>query len=119
MVDDAVAMIRWRVERVELQRNAAGIDDVVSCASWDEYREARLDRCPNAIEYRFAGPLLDAKELVELVDFRPDFLIRLQSHDDELAVLGRVEHAPKFTVLDSEVLDVAHKAFHGDSLSLT
>lgn len=29
MVDDAVAIIRWRIERVKLQGNIAGIDDVV------------------------------------------------------------------------------------------
>jgi hypothetical protein len=29
MVDDPVPMVRRRVERAELQRNAAGIDDVV------------------------------------------------------------------------------------------
>ena len=39
--------------------------------SRDNYREARSDRSPNAIENRLTGPLLHAKELVELVDFRP------------------------------------------------
>jgi len=29
MVDDAVPMIRGRIERIELQWNTAGIDDVV------------------------------------------------------------------------------------------
>lgn len=38
----------------------------------DEYREARADGCSNAIENGLAGPLLHAKELVKLVDFRAD-----------------------------------------------
>ena len=50
MVDDAVAMIRRRIERVELQRNTAGIDDVVFGPSRDDDREACFDRRPNAIE---------------------------------------------------------------------
>jgi hypothetical protein len=70
MVDNAVPMIRRRIERVELQRNSAGIDDVVIRPGRDDYREARSDRRPNAIENRLTGPLLHAKELVELVDFR-------------------------------------------------
>ena len=35
MVDDAVPMIRGRIERVELQWNAAVIDDVVICPRQD------------------------------------------------------------------------------------
>src|ERR1035437_4670026 len=46
-------------------------------AGRDDDREARLDRRPNAIEYRLAGPLFHAKELVELVDFRPDLFLEL------------------------------------------
>ena len=79
MVDDAVPMIRRRIERIELQRNTAGIDDVVIGPSRDEDREARLDRRPNAIENRFTGTLLHAKELVELVDFRPDLFLGLNA----------------------------------------
>ena len=77
MVDDAVPMIRGRIERIELQWNTAGIDDVVIHPSRDDYREARSDRRPNAIENRLTGTLLHAKELVELVDFRPDLFLGL------------------------------------------
>ena len=71
-VDDAVPMIWRRIERIELQRNTAGIDDVVLGPSRDEYREARFDGRPNTIENRFTGTFFHAKELVELVDFSPD-----------------------------------------------
>jgi hypothetical protein len=72
MVHDAVPMIRRRIERIELQWNTAGVDDVVIRPSRDEYGEARLNRRPNAVEYRLTGPRFDAKELIELVDFGPD-----------------------------------------------
>jgi hypothetical protein len=45
--------------------------------SRDDYRETCSDRRPNAIENRLTGPLLHAKELVELVDFRPDLFFGL------------------------------------------
>jgi hypothetical protein len=51
MVDDAIPMIRRRIERIELQWNIAGIDDVVISPSRDEDREARADRRPNADGY--------------------------------------------------------------------
>ena len=70
MVDDAIPMIRRRIERVQLHGYSPGVDDVVICSSRDEYREARSDRRPNPIENCLTGTLLHAKELVELVDFR-------------------------------------------------
>ena len=63
-VDDAVPMIRRRIERVELQWNTARIDDVVIRASRDDYREAGADRRPNAIENRLTGPLAAATLIV-------------------------------------------------------
>ena len=77
MVDDAIPMIRGRIERVQLHGCSTGIDDVVICSSRDEDRKARSDRRPNAIENRLTGTLLHAKELVELVDFRPDLFLGL------------------------------------------
>lgn len=77
MVDNAVPMIRWRIERIKLQGCIAGIDDVVIGASRDDYRKARPDRRPNAIENRLTAPLLHTKELVKLVDLRPDLLLGL------------------------------------------
>ena len=75
MVDDAVPMIRRRIERIELQRKTARIDDVMLGPSRDDYGEASSDRGPNAIENRLTGPLLHAKELVELVDFILDLFL--------------------------------------------
>src|ERR1017187_8563924 len=77
VVYDAVPMIRRRIERIELQWDIAGIDDVVFHPTRDYYCEASADRRPNAIENRLTGPLLHAKELVRLVDFRPDLFLGL------------------------------------------
>ena len=77
MVDDAVPMIWRRIERIKLQWNAPGIDDVVLGAGRDDDREARLDRRPNAVENCLTAPFLHAKELVELVDFRPNLFLGL------------------------------------------
>src|ERR1035441_5556767 len=70
MVYDAVPMIRRRIKRIKLQWDISGIDDVMIPPSRDYYCEASADRRPNAIENRLTDPLLHAKELVGLVDFR-------------------------------------------------
>jgi hypothetical protein len=114
-VHNAVPMIRWRVDRVQLHRNTASIDDIVICPCWDNDRKTGADLRPNAIEYRSASPFLDTKELVELVNFRPDLLLRQERHEDQLAVLCRVNHLSKFLVLYGETLDVFDKTFHGES----
>jgi hypothetical protein len=75
MMNNAIPMIRRRIERIEFQWNTAGIDDIVIRPGRDNYREAGADRRPDAIENRLTGPLLNAKELVELVDFRPDLFL--------------------------------------------
>src|ERR1035438_1218687 len=112
MVDDAVPMIRGCVECIELQWNTAGIDDVVIRPGRDEHRPACLDLRPNAIEHRLTGPFLHAKELVELVNFRPDLFGWLQRHQDELAVLCRIKYSSKLDALDGEIFNVFNKSLH-------
>jgi len=70
-VDDAFSMIRLRIQRVKLHGNASGVDDVVVRPGGDEDGESGADGRPNPVEDRLAGALLDTKELIELVDFRP------------------------------------------------
>src|ERR1035437_2263890 len=77
MVDNVFPMIRWRIERIELHWNAAGIDDVVFRSTRNDYRESRANRSPNAIENRLTGTLLHAKELVGLVNFGSYFFLGL------------------------------------------
>ena len=71
-VDDAVPVVRRRIQRIELQRNISGIDDIVIRPGRDEHREARADCRGNAVENRLARALLHAKELVEPVNLGPD-----------------------------------------------
>jgi hypothetical protein len=91
------------------------MDDVVTPPARDEDREAATDGGANAIEHCFAGSVLHAKELVERVDFSADLLVGLQGHEDQLAVLRRVEHLTKLGVLDGETLDILHETLHGIS----
>src|ERR1039457_2782199 len=117
MVDNTITMIRGRIEGIELHWNTSGIDDVVICPTRDEHGESRADLRANAIENGLARPFLHAKELIELVHFRPDLLLGLQRHDNELAVPSRVKHPPKFFILDGDALDILHKTFHSNSSS--
>ena len=77
MVDNAVSVIGRRVDCVELEWDTASIDDVVIRPSRDDDRKTGLDRRPRTVKNRFPGPFLHAKELVELVDFRPDLFLGL------------------------------------------
>jgi hypothetical protein len=113
VVDDAVPMIRRRIERVELQGNAAHIDDVVLRPGWDKHRETGRDRRVNAIEHGLARPFLHPKELIELVNFHPDFFAGFQRHDYELRVVRGVEHLAKVGIRDSNLFDILDEAFHG------
>jgi len=117
MVDNPVSMVRRSIERVELQRNTASIDDVVICPGRNDDSEACQNRRANTIENRLSVPLLDPKELIELVDFGPNLFFGLERHDDELAVLRRVQHPAKLFVPDGKILDVLYKALHDDALS--
>jgi hypothetical protein len=63
VMDDSVTMIRWRVERVELQGRRAGIDDVVLRPGRHENGEARADCRANPVENCFAASFLNTEEL--------------------------------------------------------
>ena len=80
MVYDAVPMIRRRIERIELQWDIAGIDDVVIHPSRDYYCEASADRRPNAIENRLTGPLLQQDSALP---GRLSFSFWLETYRDE------------------------------------
>ena len=50
MVDSAVSVIGRRVDRVELEWDTAGIDDVVIRPSRDDDRKTGLDRRPHTVK---------------------------------------------------------------------
>jgi hypothetical protein len=70
VLDDAVSMIPRRIQSIELEWNAAGIDDTMLRPCRNEYCEARSDGSSNAPENRLTVTLLHSNELVELVHFR-------------------------------------------------
>jgi len=80
----------------------------------DEHRKACADRSANATENRLTRPFLHAKDLVEFVDFRPDLFLGFQRHDDELAVLRRVQNVADICVLAGDALYVFHEPIHND-----
>jgi len=55
LVDDAIPMVGWGIERIKLQRHGASVDDVVIDPGRDEYREAGLNRCPGGVCPEFCG----------------------------------------------------------------
>jgi hypothetical protein len=112
MMDNAVSMIRRRINRIEFQRNVASIDNVVIRPRRDDNCEARSNRSSHTIENRLAGSFFDTKELIERVDFGPDFLVGIQRHEDELTVFRRVNHPAEIFILVRQVLNVLDKAFH-------
>src|SRR5664279_883598 len=115
MVDNAIPMIRRRIECIELHWNGACINDVVIRPSRDENGEARADHRANAVENGLARTFLHAKELIELVNFHPDLLLGFQCHDHELTVLSRVKYLAKIIILDRDAFNIFHKTFHSNS----
>ena len=113
MMDNAVPVIRRRIERVELQGNAAHVDNVVLRPGRDKHRETGCDRRVNAIKHGLARPFLHPKELIELVNFHPDFFAGFQRHDHELRVVRGVEHLAKVGIRDGNLFDVLDETFHG------
>jgi len=49
-VDHSVSIVRRCIQRVELERNVPGVDDVSIRSGWEEHRDACADRRGNAIE---------------------------------------------------------------------
>ena len=80
LVHDPISVIRWRINRIELEWLRFGVSDVVSRSSWNNHREPCLDQRSVTIKYHFARSLLDPKELIELMNFRTDFLAGLERH---------------------------------------
>jgi hypothetical protein len=72
----------------------------------------------NTIQNGLACPFFHAKELIELMHFHPDLFLGFQGHDNQLAVLGRVEHLAKIIILGSDLFDVFDVTFHGKASSI-
>ena len=76
VVHDPVAVVGRRVERVELQRLCAGIDDVVPGARRHEHGKPGADRRTDAVQHRFTVAGFDPEEMVEPVNLGPDLFLR-------------------------------------------
>lgn len=114
----AIQMIGRRVQRIELERHGARIDNVVSCTGRHYDRETGVDGRVHTIDDRFAVSLLNAKELIERVDLRTDLFLWFQRHDDKLAVLGRIQYLPECCVRHGDFFDILDVPFHVRSLAI-
>src|SRR5215204_2063846 len=116
-------MLRWSVERVELQVAVTGVHDVVPHPGGDDDRPVVLDvvllvdSVLAAAELHPPRPRLDPEELVEVrVRLSADVLARRQPHDRELRVLAGVDHRAERLVLERRALDVTDPSEHRSSL---
>ena len=66
----------------------------------------------DAIKYRLAFAFLYSEELIELVDLCTDIFTGLKAHDDELAILRRIQHLAERLVLLRCLFDVVDVALH-------
>jgi hypothetical protein len=94
-----VSMVRRSVKRIELHRALWAIDNVVACAGGHEDRESWFDAVFYSVEHRLAFTLLNPEQLVEGVYLFTDVFTRLETHHDELTVLGRVQDYAERLVL--------------------
>ena len=113
LVDETVFVIGRCVERVELHYQSwRGIDNVVSRSFRNDNDRVILDGVFNAVENRFPFSLFNPDELVKLVHFFPDILIRLQAHDYQLQVFVGVQHLAEIIIGDGTLFNVGYVSFH-------
>ena len=108
-----VAVFRRRIQRVQLQWLAAGIDDVVQRAAGNDDGIIGLDRVTGSVDQYFTLPCLETEELVVTsVDLLADILTWLQRHQHQLQMLAGVQDAAEIGVLFGQLFDIVNKAFH-------
>src|SRR5690606_29775372 len=99
------------VERVELERLFARVDDVVTGAGRDQRRPVALDAGAVAIDDDLALAFLHPDELVDLlVHLLADLTSRRERHQHELQVLAGVEDAAEILVLLGQLFDIPDEA---------
>jgi hypothetical protein len=89
VVENAAPVMGRRGEGVGLEGDAAGIDDVVIRPGRDDDRKTRLDRRAHTVKDRFTGSYRHAKELIQRVNFRPDFFPGSWHHGHKLAIAAK------------------------------
>src|SRR3989344_2755317 len=113
LVDDAVAVVGRRVERVEFHRVCCrSVDDIVVGAARDNHYRAVREHVLLAVEHRLALPLFHPNKLVELVHLRAAILSGQQRHNHQLEVLVSVQHPAEVPVFERVLFDIGDIAFH-------
>ena len=109
LVDAPIDMIRRSIDRVQLERQLAGIDNIVFGAGAYEERRAVGEVIFGAIDDSFARPGLKAEELVDVIDLDADILARQKGHKDDLAVRRGEDDLTEIIVLERQLFDVREK----------
>src|SRR3989344_4512433 len=110
---DAVLVMRWRIDRVELEcLGSRGIDDVVLASGRDNDAIAVADLVFGAVYDDLALAFLETEELIAaLVRFESDLFIGQKRHQDQLAVFRRIEHLAEILVRERQLFDIPLVAF--------
>ncbi len=89
----------WGVDRVKLEINTAGVNDVMIGARRDDHSETIFGFGFLAIDDKFGLALVDAEELIMVwVNFSADFFTGEKRHDNELAIGASKNDFPKVGV---------------------
>src|SRR3989344_5546241 len=96
---DTVAVIRRRIERIELHLPRRAVHDIVPRSRWDDDNRAVFHLVLDTVEYHLPLPRFTADELLELVPLLADVLSGLEAHHHKLAILRGVQDAAEIFIL--------------------
>src|SRR6185369_2205243 len=106
-------MLGRSVDRVQAERNAAGVAHVVARPSRHDNRKISAHLVFDTVNVDRAFALLEAKELVAVgVNLHADLLGGLERHQNELEISASVENPSEILVLNGSSLDVIAISFH-------
>jgi hypothetical protein len=120
VTDYTVLVLRRRVDRIEFEiRSLGGVDHVVSSARGDDDSVPVFDTVFYAVNNHLSLSSFKSKELINiLVRLFTNFLSRLDTHKNELAVFPRVQHTPEIRILQRLSLNHYYVSFHVTHIEL-
>lgn len=103
----AIRVLGRTIERVEADRLLVRVVyHIVPRACWNDHRVSAARDVFSSVHHESGLAFLDPEELVGIVmNFFPDVLAFLKTHQDELFVLAREENLPKKGIVERRPLD--------------
>src|SRR5690606_41525634 len=106
-------MLGRAVNRVQTQGLITAVDYIVASTGRNDHCVVILDGMCLSVNHDLALAFFDAKELImALMNLFPDFLTRLQRHQDQLQVFPRVKHLAVKIIVHGQFFDIIDKTFH-------